>query len=97
MAESDSLDGGAGDDVGFYSGNASDYSVTGTPPVTISSLDPLLDGDDSLVNVQSVLFEDSSNDTDPISDNPWSDDLIARLKGSDKDVDGDEAVWLLFQ
>lgn len=96
-SDNDSLNGGSGDsDVAFYSGNESDYSVTGDPVISVTTLDPLLDGEDNLSQLESVLFEDSDDDIASVPVNPWSDDMIARLKGSAKDTDGDKAVWLLF-
>jgi hypothetical protein len=70
--------------------------VTGSPVVSVVAPNPLLDGQDSLTQVENVLFEDSDDDIATVPLNPWSDDLIARLKGQAKDTDGDKAVWLLF-
>jgi hypothetical protein len=96
-SSNDSLNGGGGDnDVAFYTGNSSDYDVTGSPVVSVVAPNPLLDGQDSLTQVENVLFEDSDDDIATVPLNPWSDDLIARLKGQAKDTDGDKAVWLLF-
>lgn len=96
-ANNDSLNGGSGDsDVAFYSGKESDYDVTGDPVTSVVAPNPLLDGQDSLTQVESVLFEDGDDDIATVPVNPWSDDVIARLKGPAKDADGDKAVWLLF-
>lgn len=96
-SDNDSLDGGIGDsDVAFYSGNESDYDVTGSPAVSVAAANPLLDGQDNLTQVENVLFEDSDDDIATVPLNPWSDDVIARLKGPAKDTDGEKAVWLLF-
>jgi PKD repeat protein len=96
-ANNDSLNGGSGDDdIAFFSGNESDYDVTGDPVASVIAPNPLLDGQDSLTQVEVVLFEDSDDDIAAVPVNPWSDDVIARLKGPAKDADGEKAVWLLF-
>ena len=92
----DELDGGAGDDFAFYNGDAADYSVTPGPGGTVvASADPLLDGDDALVDVEDIIFEDGDDDISPVT-NPWANDVVARLKGPAKDVTARDATWLLF-
>ncbi len=92
----DALDGGADDDVAFYNGEAADYSVTPGPGgTTVTSVDPLLDGDDTLVDVEDIIFEDGDDDISPVT-NPWAEDVIARLKGPAKDISARDATWLLF-
>ena len=80
----------------FYNGEAADYTeTTGPGGTTVTSLDPLLDGDDTLIDVENILFEDSDDDLSPI-DNPLAEQIIARLKGPAQDINAREATLLLF-
>ena len=93
----DTQDGGTDSDISFFSGSEADYSVTPTGSGDeVSSADVTLDGNDTLMNVEDIVFEDSASGLPNIPDNPWADELIARLVGPEQDTDGDDAAWLLF-
>jgi hypothetical protein len=92
--DEDTLDGGADDDTALFDGDAASYSVDAAAATV--TLDALLD-EDTRVDIEDILFEDSSDDIASLAANPWADDVIARLKGSAKDVDAEQAVWLLFE
>ena len=93
----DEQDGGGDDDVSYFSGSEADYTVTPTATGNeVNSPDLSLDGNDTLVNVEDIVFEDSTSGIPNMPANPWADELIARLVGPEQDTDGEDAAWLLF-
>ncbi|NHN39034.1 hypothetical protein G8764_17125 [Pseudomaricurvus alcaniphilus] len=90
-ADNDELEGGSDDDAALF-GNASDEYTIALP--TVTSLNPAVDGSDSPVDVEELIFDDT--DDSFFSTNPWADDTVARLKGAASELDEADSTWLLF-